>query len=89
MTTYDYQTQGTCSQIIRFDVENNRVYNIRFFGGCDGNLKAISALVDGWTVEEIAGKLSGIHCGPRPTSCGDQLAQAVQAAACEEAKKQQ
>ncbi|MBQ1302124.1 MAG: TIGR03905 family TSCPD domain-containing protein [Firmicutes bacterium] len=86
--TYDYQTEGTCSQIIRFDLEDGRVSNIRFFGGCDGNLKAISALVDGWTVDEIADKLSGIECGPRPTSCGDQLARAVRMAAAEEAKRQ-
>ena len=86
--TYDYQTEGTCSQIIRFDLEDGRVSNIRFFGGCDGNLKAISALVDGWTVDEIAGKLSGIECGPRRTSCGDQLARAVRLAAAEEAKRQ-
>ncbi len=86
--TYDYQTQGTCSQIIRFDLDEGRVRNIQFFGGCDGNLKAISALVDGWTVEEIESKLTGIHCGPRSTSCGDQLAQAVRAAANEEAKRQ-
>ena len=86
--TYDYQTEGTCSQIIRFDLEDGRVSNIRFFGGCDGNLKAISALVDGWTVDEIADKLSGIECGPRPTSCGYQLARAVRLAAAEEAKRQ-
>ena len=85
--TYDYQTEGTCSQIIRFDLEENRVYNLQFFGGCDGNLKAISALVDGWTVEEIESKLRGIHCGPRSTSCGDQLARAVRAAADREASK--
>ncbi|MBQ3390074.1 MAG: TIGR03905 family TSCPD domain-containing protein [Firmicutes bacterium] len=79
--TYDYQTEGTCSQIIRFDLEDGKVSNIQFFGGCDGNLKAIAALVDGWTPEEIAGKLTGITCGYKPTSCGDQLARAVMAAA--------
>ena len=77
---FQFKTQGTCSQIIYFDLENNVVSNIEFFGGCNGNLKAVSKLVDGKTVEEIEELLSGITCGPRPTSCADQLAQAVRAA---------
>ena len=85
---YSSRTSGTCSQLITFDLNENKLSNIKFYGGCDGNLKAISTLVDGWTVEEIESKLTGIHCGPRSTSCGDQLAQAVRAAANEEAKRQ-
>ena len=54
--------------------------NITFYGGCNGNLKAISKLVDGWTVEQIEEKLLGNTCGPRPTSCADQLARAVREA---------
>ena len=77
---YKYRTQGTCSQIINFDIEGNVISNIKFLGGCDGNLKAISKLVDGWTVEEIEEKLLGNMCGGRPTSCADQLAKAVRAA---------
>ena len=80
MFHYDYKTQYTCSQIISPDLEGDRVYNISFTGGCNGNLKAISKLVDGWTVDEIAGKLEGITCGRRPTSCGDQLSHAVREA---------
>ena len=77
---YKYRTQGTCSQIISFDIEGNVISNITFLGGCDGNLKAISKLVDGWTVEDIESKLLGNVCGRRPTSCADQLAKAVRAA---------
>ncbi|MBR1781160.1 MAG: TIGR03905 family TSCPD domain-containing protein [Oscillospiraceae bacterium] len=77
---YDYKTQNTCSQIISLDIDGDVVTNISFMGGCNGNLKAISALVDGWTVEEIESKLRGIKCGRRPTSCGDQLAHAVREA---------
>lgn len=79
---YSYNTYGTCSQRIDFDMdEDHKVTNISFLGGCNGNLKAISKLVDGWTAEEIADKLLGNTCGPRPTSCADQLARAVMLAA--------
>lgn len=77
---YDYKTENTCSQIISLDIEGDRVSNIQFMGGCNGNLKAIAKLVDGKTVDEIESSLSGITCGRRPTSCGDQLAKAVRAA---------
>ena len=77
---YTYRTEGTCSKEIKFDINNDVVTNIRFFGGCNGNLKAISKLVDGMTVAEIESKLKGISCGGRPTSCGDQLARAVREA---------
>ena len=77
---YQYQTQHTCSQNIQFELDGNIVTNIQFTGGCNGNLKAISALVDGWTVEQIEEKCKGITCGRRPTSCSDQLAQAVREA---------
>ena len=73
-------TKGTCSQVISLDLDGNIVHNISFFGGCNGNLKAISKICDGKTVEEIESLLTGITCGPRPTSCGDQLAKAVRAA---------
>lgn len=77
---YDYKPENTCSQLISLDIEGNVVRNVQFFGGCNGNLKAIPILVDGWTVEDIESKLSGITCGRRPTSCGDQLAKAVREA---------
>lgn len=77
---YEYKTQYTCAQIIRFDIEGNIVRNIEFYGGCNGNLKAISKLLEGATVEEIESKLLGNTCGRRPTSCADQLAIAVRKA---------
>lgn len=77
---YDYKTQNTCSQVISFDINGNIITNISFLGGCNGNLKAIAKLVDGWTVDEIESKLSGNTCGMRPTSCADQLAKAVREA---------
>ena len=73
---YNYKTENTCAQMISLDI----VTNISFLGGCNGNLKAISTLVDGWTVDEIEKKLKGNTCGRRPTSCADQLAKAVRAA---------
>ena len=77
---YDYLTKGTCSTKISFDIEGNVVKNVQFTGGCNGNLKAISTLVDGMTVEEIEKKLDGITCGWKKTSCSDQLANAVRQA---------
>jgi len=77
---YTYKTSTVCAQRIRFDIEGNVITNIRFEGGCNGNLKAIAKLVDGWTVEQIEEKLKGNTCGMRPTSCADQLALAVRAA---------
>lgn len=77
---YCYKTQNTCSTEIRLDIEGNVVRNIVFTGECNGNLKAIPVLVDGWTVEQIEEKCKGITCGRRPTSCTDQLACAVREA---------
>ncbi|MBR0154827.1 MAG: TIGR03905 family TSCPD domain-containing protein [Treponema sp.] len=77
---YQYKTKNTCSQLIDFDIEGNKVSNISFYGGCNGNLKAISKLVDGMTVEQIEEKLKGNTCGNRSTSCADQLACAVREA---------
>lgn len=77
---YTYETKNTCSTAIEFDMSENIVTNIHFSGGCDGNLKAIPLLIDGWTAEKIIEKTSGIRCGRRPTSCADQLAMALQKA---------
>ena len=76
----EYETSGTCAQMIDFDLEDDVVRNIRFFGGCNGNLKALSILLEGSTVEYIEEKLRGNSCGGRPTSCADQLAIAVRQA---------
>ena len=75
-----YKTQFVCSPEIIFDLNDDVVTNIRFTGGCNGNLKAISKLLDGWTVDKIESMLAGNTCGRRPTSCADQLAKAVRAA---------
>ncbi len=77
---YTYKTKNTCSQTISMDIEGDIVRNVVFEGGCNGNLKAIPILVDGWTVEQIEKKLTGIECGRRQTSCADQLAKAVREA---------
>ncbi len=77
---YSYKTKGTCSQEIRFELENGKVKNVAFLGGCNGNLKGISSLVEGMDVDEVIARVEGIHCGPKNTSCPDQLAQALKAA---------
>ena len=77
---YNYKTEMVCAQDIGFHLEGDVVTNIRFNGGCNGNLKAISKLVDGWTVDKIESYLKGNTCGRRPTSCADQLAKAVRIA---------
>lgn len=79
MFHFDYLTEGTCSKVISMDIDGDVVKNIEFLGGCAGNLKTISLLLEGGTVDQIEGKLSGITCGRRPTSCSDQLAKAVRA----------
>lgn len=80
MAHYEYKTKDTCAQMIRFDLDGNKVYNISFLGGCNGNLKAIATLLEGKSVEEITGALLGNTCGRRSTSCADQLARAVKQA---------
>jgi len=77
---YRYKTKGVCSQEIKFDINGDKISNVLFIGGCNGNLKAISKLVDGMTVEQIEEKLAGNTCGWRDTSCADQLAKAVREA---------
>ena len=77
---YSYKTTGTCSQVINFNIEGNVITDIEFIGGCNGNLKAVSKLCDGMTVEEFEGKLLGNKCGMRGTSCADQFAKAVREA---------
>ena len=83
---YTYETQNVCSMEIHFHLEDDVVTNIQFVGGCNGNLKAISKLVDGWTVDKIEQYLKGNTCGRRPTSCADQLAKAVRQGYEEEKK---
>ena len=77
---YEFKTSGTCSQRILFDVENGKVKNVQFIGGCNGNLKGIAALVEGMDVDTVIERVRGIRCGMKQTSCPDQLAQALLAA---------
>lgn len=72
-----YKTKGTCSQTIDFDIVDGKVTNVKFFGGCNGNLQGIAKLVEGMTPEEVIARLEGIKCGFRSTSCPDQLANAL------------
>ena len=83
-----YRTRGTCSREISFELDGDRVNNVRLVGGCDGNLKAVSKLVEGMPVAQLETLLRGNTCGPRPTSCADQLAIAVQQAYEQEQKNQ-
>ncbi len=78
-----YKTQGTCSSHIEVDIENGVLKDVAFWGGCNGNLKGICQLVKGMKTEDIIDKLEGIQCGHRPTSCPDQLCQALKQAVSE------
>lgn len=73
-----YKTRGTCSVQIDFDVEDNKIHNLKFLGGCNGNLKGIAALVEGQDIDTVKEKLKGIDCNGRGTSCPDQLSKALE-----------
>ncbi len=77
---FEYKTKGTCSQQIIFEIEEGKVHNVQFIGGCNGNLKGICSLIEGMDVDEIISRIDGIHCGMKATSCPDQLAQALKEA---------
>ncbi len=77
---YTYKTKGTCSQMISFEIDNGKVSNVQFFGGCNGNLKGIATLVEGMDIDEVISRIEGIKCGMKNTSCPDQLAKALTAA---------
>ena len=72
------ETEYTYSANVQFDIENDKIYNVKYTGGCNGNLKAIASLVEGQEVEEVIKRLNGITCGFKKTSCGDQLAKALE-----------
>ena len=78
--TYQYRTRMVCASAITFDINGDVITNVSFTGGCNGNLKAISKLVNGMTVDQIESVLGGNTCGFKPTSCADQLAKAVRQA---------
>lgn len=83
--TYTYQPKGVCSQLMQIEIEDGKVQDLQVLGGCSGNLRGIGALVKGMTVDEVIARLDGIRCGRRPTSCPDQLAQALKAYKAENA----
>lgn len=79
MNQFTFRPQGVCSQLIEIETEGNIIQDVRFTGGCNGNLQGISALLKGMTVESAIDRLSGIHCGFKDTSCPDQLSKALKA----------
>ena len=82
MFHYDFRPRGVCSRAIHIDLadDGKTIENVSFEGGCNGNLKAIGRLVQGKSADEIAEVLAGNTCGPRPTSCADQLSKALEQA---------
>lgn len=76
----DYTPKGVCSRKISFDIVDGHLHNVTFAGGCSGNTQGVARLVEGMDAQEAIRRLEGIHCGPRPTSCPDQLAQAIKQA---------
>ena len=77
MAKYTYKTSGTCSKEIILDVEDGIIQNVTFVGGCPANTKRVALLCKGRSVDEVIELLSGVTCGPRPTSCPDQLSKAL------------
>lgn len=77
---FEYKTKGTCSQYILFDIEDGKVKNVQYIGGCNGNLKGIGALVEGMNIDDVIARVDGIRCGSKETSCPDQLATALKQA---------
>ena len=83
---YEYRTKGTCSSKINFTLEDGKLYNVKFTGGCSGNTQGVAALVEGMDAKEAVRRMKGIRCGMKPTSCPDQLAIALEAALEKEAQ---
>lgn len=77
---FEYKTKGTCSQRIFFEIEDGKVRNVEFLGGCNGNLQGIGKLVEGMEIDEVIHRIDDIRCGGKPTSCPDQLATALKKA---------
>lgn len=80
---YEYKTKGTCSQRILFEIVDDKLKNVQFVGGCNGNLQGIGRLVEGMDPAEVIERIEGICCGFKPTSCPDQLAKALKSAISE------
>lgn len=75
-----YKTKGVCARMINFDIVDDKVCNVQFVGGCSGNTQGVARLVEGMNVEEAISRMEGIQCGPKSSSCPDQLAQALKEA---------
>lgn len=84
---YQYKPKGVCSRRITFELENGRVHNVSFEGGCNGNAQGLSRLIEGMPAEEAVQRLSGIKCGFKNTSCPDQLSLALRQALSESEKE--
>ncbi len=80
MSVYTYTTKGTCSKKITVELDGKKIRHVAFEGGCNGNLSGISKLVEGMDIDFVISRFAGNTCGPRPTSCPDQLAHALQEA---------
>lgn len=78
MEHYTYYPKGVCSRQIDFDIEDNKIHNLKVIGGCNGNLKGIASLVEGQDIDTVKEKLKGINCNGRGTSCPDQLSLAIE-----------
>ena len=77
LKTIQYRTQGTCCALMNIVLDDNKIYDVEFLGGCNGNLQGIRKLVIGMNIDEVIEKLQGIKCGAKPTSCPDQLSQCL------------
>lgn len=77
---FQYRTQGTCSEMIEFEIVDGKLHNVQFYGGCHGNLQGIGKLVEGMDANDVVAKLGGIRCGYKDTSCPDQLSKAISGA---------
>ncbi len=84
---YTYYTRGVCSSKMEIELDGDTIAKVEIVGGCNGNLQAVSRLVEGLKAEEAIDRLRGIHCGTKPTSCPDQLSIALQEALAEQKKK--
>ena len=84
MNHYTYKPSGVCSRQIDIDVEGDTIVKVTFTGGCSGNTQGVAALIAGMNIDEAISRIEGIHCGPRPTSCPDQLSKALKACKAEQ-----
>ena len=76
----EYRAKGVCSRMIKLELDGDTIRSVEFVGGCSGNTQGVARLVEGMKVDDAIARIEGIKCGPRPTSCPDQLAQALRQA---------